>query len=124
VSLRDKILQAEDLDYEDVDVPEWDAKIRVQSPTVRERALLVGEFMDATGKVDLERMYPALLIATVVDPETGEALFTADDMGALGEKNGRVVEGVAKVALRVAGMDTDAIAEGKDDSTLTTNGDT
>lgn len=115
MSLRDKILSTNDLSWEDVEVPEWDVTVRVVSPTVRERTRIIGAFMGPDGTPDLEAMYPALVIATASDPETGERLFTVDDTEALSGKSGRAVERVAQAALRVAGMSEGAVDEGKDD---------
>lgn len=114
MSLREKILAAADLTHEDVDVSEWGVTIRVVSPTVRERARIVSAFMGPDGTPDLEKMYPALVIATATDPKTGERLFTEDDADALLAKNGRVVERVAQAAMKVAGMTDDATQTGKD----------
>lgn len=113
--VRKKILEAADLSHEDVEVPEWGVTIRVVSPTVRERARIVSAFMGPDGKPDIEKMYPALVIATASDPETGERLFTADDEAALLGKSGKAVELVAQAALRVSGMSDRPVETGKDD---------
>ena len=111
---REKILKAMDLSHEDLEVPEWGVTIRVVSPSGRERTRIVTSFMNDDGMPDLEKMYPALIIATASDPETGERLFTADDAEALLDKNGRVLERIARAAMRVAGMNDDTIDVGKD----------
>lgn len=113
-NLRDKILAASDLSHEDVEVPEWGVTIRVVSPTVRERARIVSAFMGPDGQPDIEKMYPALVIATASDPETGERLFTQDDTEALSGKSGKAMELVAQAALRVAGMSDRPVDLGKD----------
>lgn len=113
MSLRDQIIASSDLSYEDVEVPEWAVTVRVVSPTVRERSRIVAAFMDDHGKVDLERMYPTLVIATAVDPETGDRLFSDEDHEALCGKNGLAVERVAQAALRVAGLGENAVEVGK-----------
>jgi len=114
VSLRDQILNADDLSYEDVEVPEWGVTVRVVSPTVRERARIVSAFMGPDGQVDIEKMYPTLVIATASDPESGERLFTAADAEALSGKSGAAVEVVAQAALRVSGMSDKPVEAGKD----------
>lgn len=115
MSLRDKILEAADLSHEDVDVPEWGVTIRVVSPTVRERARIVSAFMGKDGSPDIEKMYPALVIATACDPESGDHLFTEADFEALSGKSGRAMETVAQAALRVSGMSDRPVEAGKDD---------
>lgn len=113
MSLRDKILKAADLSHEDIEVPEWGVTIRVVSPTVRERARIVAAFMGPDGTPDIEKMYPALVIATASDPETGDRLFTDDDAEALSAKSGKAVERVAQAALRVSGMSDNPVEQGK-----------
>jgi len=117
MSIREKILSAADLTHEDIDVAEWGVTIRVVSPTVRERARIVASFMGPDGKPDLEKMYPALVIATATDPKTGDHVFSEDDADALLAKNGRAMERVAQAAMRVAGMNEDAVQVGKEPST-------
>lgn len=115
MSLRDKILKASDIAQEDVEVPEWDVTIRVMSPTGRERLRLIqGSMVD--GEVDIEKMTAAVVIATATDPETGEKIFTADDVDALLEKSGKAFERVSAAAMRVSGMNEDVVESGKDDS--------
>lgn len=116
--LRQSILEAEDIESETVDVPQWGVKVLVKSPTARARSRLMRQFIDPdSGDLDYEAMYPALVIATAHDPETGELLFTAEDANALNQKNGAAVETIAKPALRLAGFTPDeAVDEGKADS--------
>jgi len=120
VSIRDKIKAAADLSDEVVEVPEWDVKIRLRSPNGRERARLVGLFIDAeTGEqraFDPAVMYPALLAATCFDPETGEQLFNSDDADWLLEKNGSVIERLAMAAMKVSGLDGEAVERAKGNS--------
>lgn len=117
MNLREQILDADDMSHEDVEVPEWGVTVRVKSPTVRERANLVAKFMGEDGRTDFAAMYPALVIATAVDPTTGELLFTDEDTAALEAKSGRAMERVAQAALRVSGMNAEpdaVLAAGKD----------
>lgn len=116
--LRQTILDADDIESEVVDVDVWGVKVLLRSPTAKRRSRLMRQFIDpSTGEVDYERMYPSLVIATAHDPETGEPLFTDDDEAALGGKNGKAMEQLAQVAMRLAGFKVDeAVDEGKADS--------
>lgn len=121
-SLRDKIKAADDLTTEVVDVPEWGVQLALRSPSGKERARLVSQFVDDNGKPKLDEMYPAILIATARDPETNEPVFTADDASWINEKAGSVLERVAGKAMTVAGIVADPEASqeaGKDASTTT-----
>ena len=106
-SLREKILAAKDIRSERVHVPEWGVEVEVRSMTGAQRArVLQGATVD--GEVDLERLYPILLIETVYDPETGEPVFDAADRDALNAKNSGALERIAKVAMRLSGIDAGA----------------
>lgn len=116
-SLRDRILGAEDMTKEIVDIEEWGVKIEVRSPSAKFRSQLMRQFVDVeTGQVNYELMYPSLLIATCFDPDTGEKVFDEGDVEALNQKNGALVEHVAQAAMRVTGMNSGAVDKGKQDS--------
>lgn len=124
MSLRDQIADAQDLYAETVEVPEWNVTIEMRTPTLSERSTMVRRFVkdDGSAAIDnLAEMFPALLIATCFDPETGEALFTEADADLLRSKNGAVVERLAQVALRLAGLTGDAVPLRSDDSSSTQN---
>lgn len=115
--LRNRILAVDDLAIETMDVPEWGVKIEVRSPTAGTRARLMSDCIDLnTQQLNLEKLYPALVIATVYDPETGEQVFSEADVNALQNKSGAVMERIALVGMRVAGMNESAVDEGKDGS--------
>lgn len=121
--LRRKIFAAMDISSEVLDVPEWGVKIKLRAPTVRARAELVRIWMRDESP-DPQTVYPALLIATCVDPDTDAPLFTEADTDALLEKSGAVVERIVSEALKVAGMDANAVDRGKADSAGTTSAPT
>lgn len=110
-NLRDKILNAKDIKSEVVEVPEWNVKVEVRGLTGAQRATLLKECIDRHGNVDFEKMYPLLLIATVYDPENGEQVFTPADRDSLNKKSGGALEKVAKVAMKLSGLEQGAVAE-------------
>jgi len=111
--LRDKILAAKDIQDEVVDVPEWGVKLLVRGLTGRQRARLLQNAVDANGNVDLERIYPELVIYSVYDPETGEQVFKPADRDALADKSGAALERIAQVAMRLSGLSANAVKEAK-----------
>lgn len=115
-ALRDKILDVDDLDSELVPVPEWGADVEVRSMSARARAVMMKKALQDDGTMDLEAFYPAVLVATCYDPETGEPLFTKDDESALSGKNGAAVDRLATVGMRLSGLTKDAVDQGKDGS--------
>lgn len=127
MSLRDQIANADDLSTEEIPVPEWDIVLTMRTPTLAERAAMIRRFFNENGEsktTDLSEMYPALLIATCVDPATGAALFTEADADLLRSKNGNVVERLATAAMRLAGMSADAIPTQSVASSSTENAST
>jgi hypothetical protein len=122
-NLKDKIKAAEDQASEMVPVPEWDVTIEIRSMTAGERAKFMGRFVGGNGNLDFESMYPACLIATAFDPDTGELLFDDTDVVWLKEKNGAILERLAQKAMEMSGLDEKAVDRaGKDSSSTSTAG--
>ena len=124
MGIREQILDAQDLRKEVVDCPEWGVKVEVRSMSGIERAETLQAQMGEDGKVDSNRLYPTLLIATIFDPETGERIFNENDADILNSKNSAVLERLAKVAFRLSGMNEESsdnaaarFPEGEDEST-------
>jgi hypothetical protein len=111
MNIRDKILNADDLTSEVVDVPEWDVKLEVRAPSARVRSRMVSLAMrkndEGDDTLDLEAIYPRFLVACCFDPDTGEQVFTDDDLDAINSKSSAPVERVAKACLRVSGLSDD-----------------
>lgn len=115
MGLRDKILQAQDLKGETINVPEWDVDIEVCGISGKARANLLK--IGFTGDIlDLEKMYPVLLSESLRDPETKEKIFKPEDYDALLEKNGAVIERLSRIAARKAGLLTGSIGEAEKNS--------
>lgn len=111
MSLRDQILACKDIQSEVVEVPQWDAKVEVRGMTGRQRALVLKESVDARGNVDLQKLYPHLVIVSTYDPETGEPVFLAGDFDAVAEKSGAALEVIAQVAMRLSGFNAEDISK-------------
>lgn len=105
MNLRDKILNADDIKTEEVTVQEWGVNVKVKGMTGKSRSNLLEVCVDKDGNMDFEKLYPLLLIGTVYDPESDEKVFEAADHDALNEKSGGALEKVAKVAMKLSGLD-------------------
>lgn len=114
--LRDKILNSHDIQHEIVEIPEWGCSLLVKSMTGKERSLLFSTAIDAKGKFDFEKAYPVILIASVYDPETGEKVFGQADMDLLNTKNAAAMERIAKVAMRLSGLDSESVTRAEKNS--------
>ena len=103
-SLRDSILQADDLGEEIVDVPEWDTKVLVRGMDGRqfEKARLQYK----TGGSETEAN-AAVLTFVARDPDTGELIFDPADKDVLLTKNAGVVQRIVLTAIRLSGSNID-----------------
>ena len=107
-SLRDTILNANDLQEETVTVPEWHdngepVKILLRGMTGKQRIDLV----DKAGS-DRSHMYADILIATALDPDSAEQVFDKADRDPLMGKSGAVLERLALVVIQdLSGVSVD-----------------
>ena len=100
------ILAAQDLQTEDVEVPEWGGAVRVRSFTGRERDAFEASMVRGDGKdrkVDLTNMRARLVGLTVID-ETGQRLFTDKEVDLLGAKSGAALDRVFAIAQKLNGL--------------------
>ena len=100
------ILAAQDLQTEDVEVPEWGGAVRVRSFTGRERDAFESSMVRGEGrnrKVDLTNMRARLVGLTVID-ETGQRLFTDEEVDLLGAKSGAALDRVFAIAQKLNGL--------------------
>lgn len=124
-SLRDLVAEQHDSTEELVTVDEWKhpqtgepLTFLVKSMTGGTRAKMVMSSRREDGEgTDFSKLYPAIIIATCYDPETGEKVFQDDDVELLNSKRASVVEKLGSAGMRVSGLrDEDATEEGKDSS--------
>lgn len=105
LSIRDRVVAARPYKSEFLPVEDWDATVEVRSLPLGERNDMMASIIDEeTGKGDFKAMFPALLIAAVYDPETGEKVFAPDDAAVINGLDSGVVDAVAEVALRLSGL--------------------
>ena len=120
MSLREQILSANDLPFEDVPVKEWGLTIRVRAITAGERDRWDQiTFLYKNGKVaeHPEDVRAKLLVFACCDPETGARLFTEDDIPALTGKNSDAMNrlwAVASELSKVMNADVEKIAKNSD----------
>lgn len=108
MSLRDRILSANDIVTELVEVPEWGVSVEVRGMAAADRTALMDRAADSKGSVNTSLLYPAVVIACCFDPETGERLFGPEDEKAIGEKSGLAIERLVQAGLRASGMSVEA----------------
>jgi hypothetical protein len=120
VSIRETIFAAQDIPSEIVTVPEWNVDIEVRGMTGAERTRILEQAVDQnTGGINLQVVYPEIVIATSFDPETGERVFEAGDRDAILSKSGVAIDRVASPGMRLSGFSdgaADAAGEGSSDT--------
>jgi len=120
-NLSSKIFAAADIESELVEVAQWDVTLLVKSITAKDRAMMISGSVENNGVFRLEEILPDLVIASCYDPETGEKVFQAGDRDALMAKSAAPIEQLAQVAMRLSGMDDEAVDAAGKGSTPTPN---
>ncbi|MFI8988666.1 hypothetical protein ACIG63_27260 [Streptomyces antimycoticus] len=112
----DQILGADDLDYEDVPVPEWGGTVRVRELPGTERDKFEAQFVGGKDGASiraegLEGFRARLAAAAIVDAD-GKPLFrSAAETKRLGEKSANALQRVVDAAMRLSGMGEQDVAE-------------
>ena len=117
-SLRDKILAAQDIPSEPVNIPEWGVDVVVRGMSAGERiTLMQNAFDQTTQQVNMSIVYPDVVVACTFDPDSSEPVFTDADKPLILSKSSAAVERLANVRLRLSGIGKDEQdAAGKDSS--------
>jgi hypothetical protein len=119
---RNQILDAKDLQTEDVPVPEWGGEVRIRMLTGEERdafeASMVELKKDGSAKANRENVRARLLVLCIVN-ENGEQMFNRADIKLLGRKSAKALERVINKANELNGIsekDIEELAEGFEDA--------
>ena len=120
-TLKAQILAADDLPFEDHDVPEWGVKVRVRGLTGTDRDAYEAKMvaMRQGGKdveLRLANFRARMVVKCLVDPETDERIFEDNDAPALGRKSAAALDRLHDVAHRLSGMDERAAARAEGNS--------
>ena len=118
---RDKINQASDIEYEYVDVPEWDGTARVRGLTGTERdayeaSLVIIKHTKGRrggGVQVLPRMKDARarLVSLCLVDDDDNRLYSDDQVGELAVKSGKALDRVFEVASRLSGLTDEDMEE-------------
>jgi hypothetical protein len=111
MSLRDKILAIQnDTPSELVKVPEWGVEILVRGFSLGAKDDFLASILDIkTNEPNLKAFNAGILVGTSFDPETGERLFTEDDIPVLKQKSAAAVARIVEVGQRLSGLDAEAV---------------
>ena len=121
MSLRDQILASDDIPSEKVPVPEWGVTVEVRGMTGAERTRIMDKAVDQQGGVNLQFVYPEIVIATSFDDVTGEQIFKPSDRDTLLTKSAVALDRLAQVGMKLYGFTQESSdAAGKDSSATDT----
>lgn len=110
---RDKILAAQDLQTQEVPVPEWGGVVLVRGMTGAERDSFEASIMDMTGKersINFQNMRAKLIAKCVID-EDGNRLFADADVEMLSDKSAAALNRVFEVAQKLCALTKDDMDE-------------
>jgi len=116
MTLRDQILQTDDLPTEAIHVPEWAVTVYLRSMTGTERdAFEASLFVEGKGgnrQQNLKNLRARLAAKTMVD-EVGERLFADKeaDISALGAKSSKALDRIFQRAQEINGMRDEDVEE-------------
>lgn len=96
-----EILAANDIVTETVKVPEWGGAVRVRSMTGEERDYFETRLWDVDSEARRKNFRASLLAYSIVD-ESGNLLFTEEEIDALGSKSAKALIRVYDVAARLS----------------------
>lgn len=100
-----EIMSADDLQPEDVHVPEWGGYVKLRPLTAAEAL----QFTDAAKK-DKENSNLRILVMSAITPE-GSPLFTLADVKQLQQKSLRAIMRIQRAALRLNGLKEEEVAK-------------
>lgn len=103
---KEQIIASEDLNHEDVEVPEWGGSVRVTAMSGSARDAFEDTLVKRVGdKVEQDLgNYRAKVCAACMVDESGTRMFSAKEVRALGDKSAIALERVFDVADRLNGL--------------------
>lgn len=111
---REQILQATDVLYEEVAVPEWGGKVLVKSLSGAERDRIEATIVQGNSRkqaMNLQNVRAKFIAWAIVDADTHKRLFADADIVALGEKSAAALQRVFNVVQRLSGLSADDLEE-------------
>jgi hypothetical protein len=122
---RQDIVDAQDIQTETVEVPEWGGAVIVKMMSGAQRDQYVQSATtlrpDGTRETNMVNVQSRLVVMCAVD-EQGNLLFGPDEVEHLGRKSAKAIERVFTVASRLNGLGSDDVGEAVKNSAPGPNG--
>lgn len=109
MNLRELISGVKDYRLEAVEVPEWNTTVHLREITVSERDKLLGKFETPMRET---AAYAHILLHSLCD-ENGNRVFGDDEYETLASKNAKVIDRLAKQALKLNAINAEAVDDAK-----------
>lgn len=131
-NMRERILRKNDRASEDLPVAEWGETVQVRSMSAKMRNRYIETVVEngldkdsdpAKAGAIMLPLLPEFVLESVYDPETGEKVFNKDDLEALLEKDGAVIERIAAKVVQLSKLDQKDVDEAGKSSSATQSGD-
>jgi len=123
---KQEILKADDLDYDVVDVPEWNGQVRIKMLTGTERDAFEQSILSTNksgqAKRNLANIRAKLSALSIVN-EDGERVFTDAEMFQLGRKSAKALDKVFDACQHLNGFTEDDVEDMAKNSETDLNGD-
>lgn len=107
---KDAILAADDLPKERVSVPEWGGDVYVRTMTGTDRDAFEASLIGKDGRLENVR---ARLVSLTICSESGDRLFTDDEISALGNKSAKALDRLFAVSQRLNGIGAEQVEAAK-----------
>lgn len=111
---REDILNVDDIETQEVEVPEWGGTVVVKAMSGAERDRFEAglyNFSGNTRKANPENLRAKLVALTVVNPETLKPMFSVADIEMLGKKSVKALNRIFEVAQKLSGITDDDVDE-------------
>jgi hypothetical protein len=123
---RDEIFEAKDVETREVAVPEWGGTVLVRGLSGYDRDAYQASMLEfqknGQASPELGNMTAKLVSRAIVD-EDGNPLFTALDVGRLGQKSAAALDRVSNVAAELSGLSQAAVEAAAENLEPTQSGD-
>jgi hypothetical protein len=101
---KDQILAAEDLKTEVVPIPEWGGDVIVSEMSAADSERWLMEAFDDEGKPTRRKAPTVQLAARCIVDESGQRVFSEEDIEALAKKSPKAIGKVFSAAVRLNGL--------------------
>lgn len=119
---REQILDADDVQYQEVECKEWGGTVLIRSLSGSERDAFEAESLVQKGKssqVNLRNVRARLAARCIVGERGGKPIFNPVDVDALGKKSAAALDRVFSAAMELSGLtpaDVKELVENFDDA--------